>query len=295
MDIKTLRVLVAVADCGNLTRAGQKLGYTQSGVSHIIKNAEDTYGFPLFIRTTRSLRLTDNGAQLLPLARELLRLDAQLYETADAIRGVDRGELRIASYTSVSVRWLPTILKRFCGDYPGIEVQLFEGGESRVEEMLAAGAADVGFLSRSGSMGEMEFLPLAKDQLMVTLQKGHPLTRMKNIPLSALRSEPFILYAPGVDRDIGRVLQEGGIDPKIAFTSADDQTIIAMVESGLGVSILPDLMLRGFTHAVEARPIAPVATRTLGVLLPSLAMASPAARKFIAYTQQFIDSQQGQA
>ena len=287
MELKELQVFVEVSECKNLTLAGQALGYTQSGISHIIKNLENMLGFPLFIRTTRQLMLTENGKIILPVARELLRKSEQLDQMVASIKGIDVGDIRIASFTSISVHWLPPIIKAFQRDYPNIGIQLREGGGQEIERWVESGVADLGFLSHQ-EHHHLDWIALAEDEMVAVLPCEHPLGKLERCPVSALGKEPFLMFATGVDYDMEKILQQNQLCPRVRFSSMDNHTIISMIENGLGVSIMPGLVLKRYTGNVEIRPLDPPFFRSLGILLPSLAASSPAVKKFIKYAQSMI-------
>jgi len=287
MELKTLQVFVAVSDYKNLTLAGQCLGYTQSGVSHIIKNLEAELGFSLFSRTTRMVSLNENGRLLLPMARELLRCSDKLDQMVASLKGLDIGSIRIASFTSVSVHWLPPIIKAFQKDYPNIGIQLREGGGQEIERWVECGDADLGFLSHQ-IHHQLDWIPLAEDEMVAVLPQDHPLGKQERCPVSALEKEPFIMYAAGVDYDMEKILRQNRLCPRVWFSSMDDHTIISMVENGLGVSIMPGLILKGYARNVAIRPLDPPFFRSLGILLPSAAGSSPAVKKFIRYVKSMI-------
>ena len=117
MDIKKLELFADVAETLNFTRSGDRMGYTQSSVSHILKFLETEIGFPLFVRTKQGVHLTRNAELLLPLVHTLLS-----------------GSLVIASFASISIHWLPQIIRRFREMYPGITISLMEGGTDEIVE-----------------------------------------------------------------------------------------------------------------------------------------------------------------
>ena len=118
LDLKDMRLFLAIAEENNLTRAAQKNGYTQSAASHMLRNIETELGFSLFSRSQRGLALTRNGEALLSPIRRTLAAAEYFDQTAASIRGVQTGHIRIGAYLSASVQWLPPALKKFLTDYP---------------------------------------------------------------------------------------------------------------------------------------------------------------------------------
>ena len=134
MDIERYSFFLQVVEDGNLTRAAQNMGYTQSGVSHILKSLETEIGFPLFVRTKQGVHLTRNAELLLPLVHTLLSANENLSQTIHDVCGVNSGSLVIASFASISIHWLPQIIRRFREMYPGITISLMEGGTDEIVE-----------------------------------------------------------------------------------------------------------------------------------------------------------------
>lgn len=242
MDQNKRVALLTAIDLGNLTRAAEQLGYTQSGLSYVIKALEAELGFPLLVRSRAGVRPTDECQRILPLLRELDRKSRQLEQEAADIRGLAVGNVFIATFPSISRFWLPQILRDFAQLYPGITVSIRESGQEEQDEWLREGAID----------------------------------------LAKLADEPFILEDRAYDYDITRVITNAGVHPDVRWTSKDELAILAMVKLELGVSVLPALYLHEEHPGVAVRPLVPRAFRQLGAMVPDLDSLSPAARRFLA-------------
>lgn len=128
MDINKYILFADVANTKNFTKSGERMGYTQPGVSHVLKAMEWELGFSLFLRTPKGVTLTSDAEAILPLVRELLAVNEQLEQTVSQINGLEKGHLCIASFASISRSWLPQVFYAFKLKYPGIEIELLEGG-----------------------------------------------------------------------------------------------------------------------------------------------------------------------
>lgn len=283
MDIKKLEVLLKVIETESLTTAGEEMGFTQSGVSHLIKSIEAELGFQVLIRGRQGVRLTDNGDALLPTIREMVNANERMCQIAANIRGMRSGRIRIGTYPSTSVVWLPAIIGRFSRDYPGIRIELFEGGNERLNMLLDESAIDFAFMS-SPNEG-YELIPLATDRILAILPHGHAFARRRRITLAELATQPFIMPAAGFDYDIECILTKCNPRPTPAYSSMDNHAIIAMVQHGLGVSIVSEMMLDGLSTNVLTKELEPKEHRSLGIVVRSLRSASLAARTFIKYSQ----------
>ena len=122
MDISKYALFADVADTGNFTKSGERMGYTQPGVSHILKAMESEFGFPLFVRTKQGVVPTHNAEAILPLVRQLLAVNEQLEQTVSSLNGLTKGHLTIASFASIGRSWLPTVIHTYQQKFPGIEI-----------------------------------------------------------------------------------------------------------------------------------------------------------------------------
>lgn len=263
------------------------MGYTQSGVSHILKSLETEMGFPLFIRSKQGVRLTKNAETVLPLVRSLLSRYEILEQTVNDLNGLETGKLVIATYSSISVNWMPPIIHRFQEVYPGIDISLMEGGADDIVGWLNDDIADFGFVSHR-NMESLEWISLCEDPLVAVLPKDYPPPASGVFPIREFEGKCFIISAMGTDYDIHYALEASGVKPDMRFSATDDHTIIAMVANKLGVSILPQLMLSNYEDQVSSYLLEPYFSRDLGIAVKSRASMSPAAAKFLEITKQIL-------
>ena len=153
MNLLHWRLLVAVADAGNISRAAEEIGMTQSGASQAIAQLEAALGFPVFTRERRYIGVTALGGQVVEHARNMLSQLNAIRELADESRGLNRGRIRLASFPSVTSTLLPGLLRDFKRLHPGIEVVILEGSDEEVEEWLAADTVELGVVMNPGCMG----------------------------------------------------------------------------------------------------------------------------------------------
>ena len=278
---------MAAIETGSLTEAAEKLGCTQSAVSHAIAGIEEELGFGVIKRGRSGVRLTDEGERILPSIRGLLNSAEQLKQTASAIRGLNSGIVRIGSFTSAAVHWLPGILKEFQKDYPGVEFKLLNGDYHDVEQWLEDGSIDIGFVNMPCSVG-CECIALMEDRLLAILPKDSRFASYPRFPIVECETEPFISLLQSSDHDARRALDSAGVKPNVRFYTKDDYAIIAMVEQGLGMSIMPELLLKGRHDDLLALPLVPEAKRTIGLAIAAGEKAGPATRKFADYVIRYV-------
>lgn len=287
MSIKKYKVLDKVIELGSLTKAAEQLGYTQSGVSHIINNLEEELGVVLLKRSRAGVSLTENGERIMPAIRGILSCNEQLEQTVADIHGLASGTVRIGSFTSVAVHWLPGMIKQFQQDYPNIELKLFNGDYHDVNSWLEAGAVDIGFVTLPADVN-CECTPLHEDRLLAIVPVGHRLAGASSFPVAQMQGESFISLLESSDHDARRALENAGVHPDVRFTTKDDYAIIAMVQNGLGVSIMPELLLTGQTDGVSVMELEPPASRVIALAVHETGGQSPAARRFAEYVKRWV-------
>lgn len=279
MEINKYALFADIAETRNFTKTGERMGYTQPGVSHILKSMESELGFPLFWRTKQGIQLTPYAEMILPIVRHMLSINEQLDQTIASLKGLEEGHLTVASFASISRNWLPAVLHAFRKDYPGIEIELLEGGTDEIVKWIEDSVADIGLLSKRHTE-QLEWISLYEDPLMAILPKSYA-AEGDAYPILGMADQPFIISAAGTDYDIHYALESSGIKPNIHFSSKDDLAIVSMVANNLGISILPKLVIEGMDSSVLALPLEPFFTRELGIACRSQANLSPAAKRFI--------------
>ena len=287
MNLTKYETLVTVVEQGNLTRAAQLLGCTQSAVSHSIDSLEKELGFPLLKRGRAGVQLTAEGERLLPAVNALLSSAEQLNQTAASIRGLDTGTVRIGAFTSVAVHWLPAVLKEFQTDYPKVDFKLLNGDYHDVEQWLSDGSIDIGFVNVPCAL-DCECIPLMEDRLLAILPENSRFASYPRFPLVECETEPFISLLESSDHDARRALEAAGVHPNVRFYTKDDYAIIAMVEQGLGMSIMPELLLKGRRDRLLVLPLVPEAKRTIGIAIAAGSKAGPATRRFADYVVRYV-------
>lgn len=287
MNIKKYEAFVRAVELGSLSKASEELGYTQSGISHMMQSLEDEIGFPLMVRTSSGILPNAEGQELLPIIRQLLNTNECLEQYIAKIKGADTGRIRIASFSSVAIYWLPSIISAFQKNYPNVEIQMIEGGADTIETMMENREADL-CLYTGGEGRDFDWIPLCRDQLLALLPPGHPLTEGEVIPIEAFESEQFIMPLAGYDYEVHHILDQLSHYPNIRFSACNDYAIISMVTQGLGVSILPELLLRNYRNDAVAMPMSPAQYRILGMGVPQIRTASPVTRNFMEYVQTYV-------
>lgn len=292
MNIKKYEAFVRAVELGSLSKASEELGYTQSGISHMMQSLEDEVGFPLMIRTSTGIVPNSEGEMLLPIIRQLLSTNENLEQNIAKIKGVDTGHIRIASFSSMAIYWLPSIISTFQKDYPNVEIQIIEGGADRIEAMMDNHEADL-CLYTGGEHRPFDWIPLCRDEMLALLPPGHPLTNGRSVAIEAFENEQFIMPLAGYDYEVHHVLDKLKHYPHIRFSACNDYAIISLVTAGLGVAILPELLLRNYANDAVALPLDPPQFRILGMGVPQLKAVSPVTKNFMRYVQDYAKMRRG--
>lgn len=287
MDLKKYEIFLQVVEAGSLTGAARRLNCTQSAVSHGLISLEQELGFPLMRRSRAGIRLTEEGERLLPAVRAVMNAAEQLRQVAAGVQGLETGTVRIGTFTSVAVHWLPGMIKAFRRDYPGVEFRIMSGDYHDVEQWLREGTVDLGFVSLPCE-APCRCVPLAEDKILAVLPKDHRFASLPRFPLSMAGDEPFISLLEASDQDLRRALDAVGVTPNIAMQTKDDYAIIAMVENGLGISIMPELLLRGRSDNVCVMELAPPAARMIALAIPEALPPGPATARFAEYAAAWV-------
>ncbi len=281
-NLQKYRAFAAAVEQGSFTKAAQALNYTQSGVSRMISDLEKEWGLELLERGKSGVRLTSDGRKLLPLVKNICGEYEKLLTRVNEIKGLKSGLIRIGAFSSAASCWLPNIVREFQKDYPDIEYEVILGDYDEIEQWIREGKVDCGFL-RLPTREEMETIFLEQDRLLVVLPEGHPLAELDKIPVSAITEEPFLLLKNGENADALEIFGRSMSAPKVRVTSEDGYAVLAMVESGLGISILPELILKPETRRIVSRELEIPVYRNLGIGWKEKQSASMAVRRFMEY------------
>lgn len=287
MESSRCKAFIMAAETGSFSRAAEILSYTPSGVSQLVKAFEKELGFNLLMRSKKGVSLTDDGVRLLPAVRNFLAQENRIYEIAAEIKGLVIGSVNIAAYSSISAHWLAGVIKDFQEDYPNVKIKLLEGVRQEVSGWIEDQSADVAFLSYKPDM-EYDWIPLAEDRMMAVLPKTHPLSEAESYPIRNCQSEDFIMPSFGHDDDVTALFAYYHLNPHIKFSTLEYTAAMSMIEKGLGMGIMNELITQNWECDVARIPLDPPEYITLGIAVPSLENTSPAVKRFIEYAEKSL-------
>ncbi|MGX6428672.1 LysR family transcriptional regulator [Levilactobacillus yonginensis] len=271
-----------VVELGSFTKAAAALGYTQSAISHMVATLEADFKIKLLYRSRTGVRLTLEGQQLYPFLQRTLRQYQAMSDKAQEINGLGSGTIRIGTISSISAHWLPKLIKAFQERYPRVEFVLLQGDYSSIPEWVRTGEVDFGFVTPD-ALTNTPVTFLKSGRLLAILPPHHRLVDQSTVSLADLASEPFLALEEGAYSEPLTAFAEQGLHPRIKMRVHDDYSILSMVELGMGVSILPELVLSKTAHDVVTRPLKPNLTRKIGIVSQDAAALPIASKTFIDF------------
>ena len=288
MNISKYKALLTAVDMGSLSGAAQKLGYTQSGLTHMMNALEDDFGFSILQRGYYGIKLTPAGERIIRSVRQLVMCEEALENEVELVKSYGDNVLRIGAFSSMAGTWLPSIVEKFNAEFPDITVNIQTGTVAELYGGLNEGRFDVCFGTRN-SKYDFKWFPLEKDRFYAILQKDYP-TNGDDFKISQFNGTKFLMPGLGFDDDISAVFADNNVRPFVTPTYVDDPAIISMVEHGLGISMLSELIIAGRTEGVKVLPIVPEVSRTLALSMKQDKVMTLPLKRLVAITKEFAKS-----
>lgn len=282
MNMNRYLALQKIVELGSFTKAAEALGYTQSSVSQMIASLENELSITLLSRSRTGVRLTLEGEELYPfIERSILQYQA-MQEKAKEIKGLETGIIRVGTITSITCHWMPQLIKGFQELYPKVQFLFHQGDYSSIQEWIKSGAVDFGFITPP-AVTELQTTRIKDGEMLVVLPKNHPLASHRAVRLAEIAEEPFILLEEGNYSEPIEAFRAVGLMPDVKYTIHDDYAIMTMVEAGLGISILAELMLRRTNYEIVCLPAEPPIYRELAIGYKDKSSLPIASKYFIEY------------
>ncbi|MFE7773450.1 LysR family transcriptional regulator [Streptomyces sp. NPDC057445] len=252
-DSRYIKTFHEVVRTGSYSAAARSLGYTQPAVSQQMKALERDVGTPLFTRVGRGLRLTEAGEALKRHAAAILDSLTAAQEQIDAIARLRSGRVRVCAFPSAGATVIPETMARLAAEHPGIRVELVESEPPESLRLVAQGSCDITLaFSYPGQHAEipdeLAEIRLLEDPLTVLLPTGHPLARRRAVRLADLTHERWIAGCPRCRANFLHACAEEGFTPDIACTTDDNLVMQSLVAAGVGIAMVPALVLSFLCH-----------------------------------------------
>ncbi|KJZ65419.1 LysR family transcriptional regulator [Pseudomonas fluorescens] len=286
MTLTQLEIFSLVAELHGFTAAANRLGISQSAVSHALKSLEQELGVELLRRHQSRVELSDIGHQLLLRARAMLGLANTLRQEAADARGMKRGTLRIGSFgPTSSIKLLPLILQHYRAAHPGIEVHIDEGPDRQVIQWLEERRIDIGFVVLPEE--RFDTFALIEDQMVALLPVDHPLARRDSLTLSDLCNDPFVLTEAGSSELVSRLFSAARLTPNIRYRCSQLLSTLDTVGRGDALTVVAEGSLPdGRDSRYVKKPLSPPVTRQVGLAVLDQRQSSPAALAFIKLAER---------
>jgi DNA-binding transcriptional LysR family regulator len=241
MDLRQLEIVRAIAETGSFTGAGARLHVSQSAISRQILLLEDEFHERLFVRLGRRVQITAVGEALLQLSH---RVFSDIRDTSSSItdrQKVLSGPLNLVGGMTVCLYVFPPLLKEFRQHHPHVDIKVATGGVQRLLRRLRTRRADLALLTLPVDDASFTTVPVLREELMLVMPAGHPLSLKDSVPVEALVGQPFIVFEAGSNtrRTLDEFFVREQIKPNVVTETENVEIIKSMVASGLGISIVP--------------------------------------------------------
>jgi len=284
--LRQLELLLALTSSDGIAGAGAKLGMSPSATSHALRALETALGTELVDRNASGMTLTYTGEHVLPHVRDVFASLQLVQATALAGAELKTGLLRLGSFgASATIRVLPPLIERFKARYPGIDVVVTEKPDEQTSRDLIERRLELAAVTLPKP--DFDSQTLAVDELVAVLPSGHPLAKLETVPLKEMTADPFILTRAGSQVLVTRLFARHGLHPRVTYELLQLMSILELVASGKGISVLAKLALPDRYDGTVFRPLTPGTSRRIGLACLSENRLSPAARAFWQETRRY--------
>jgi DNA-binding transcriptional LysR family regulator len=292
MEIRQLEYFVAVAEEANFTRAAERVHVSQSGVSAQVRQLERELGQTLLDRSSRTVRLTEVGAAMLPYAQAALDAVANARLTVDQLAGLVRGHVTVGMVSGCALSVVPELLAEFHDLYPSVDIALAEADSDRLVERLRTGRLDLALIGSAGdAQSGFETELVVDDTLVAAVRSDDPLAARHTLTVDALRDLPLISLprGTGLRAALDTGCANAGFEPRIAFEASALAMVAQLAGMGLGVAILPASTAQSHQPALHVLQIdRPQLRSRLEIIWDPATATNPAARVLIEHTRAFM-------
>jgi DNA-binding transcriptional LysR family regulator len=241
LDAKLLRTFVTIVDLHSFTRAGRRLGLSQSAISQQLGAQERMLGVKLLVRAGKGVRPTPAGELLLQYARQILQKIDEAQRVLTAYEATGSGALRIGGGGAACEHLLPSVLQAFHEEFPQVELRVLSGPSRLTIERLVEGDLDVGMLTLPVAESRLRLLELGRDELVLIAAPSHRWAARRRIESRELAGEPLLVYErrSSTYHIVERMLLEAGVFPRIVMEMDHLGAVASMVRAGFGLAVVP--------------------------------------------------------
>lgn len=284
MNISKYKALLAAVDMGSFSAAANKLGYTQSGLTHMMNALEDELGFSILQRGYWGVKLTSGGERIIPRIRELVNCEDALMNEIELVKSYGDNVIRVGAFSSLAGSILPAIVERFNAEFPTVTLNIQTGTVAELYGGLRDEKFDICYGTKNNKY-DFKWTSLMSDRYYAILPKEYPLSS-DNFPIQQFNGTKFLMPGLGYDDDIGQVFNEYKVHPFVTPTYVDDPAILSMVEHNLGISMLSALTIADRHDTVRIVPISPFISRNICVAVKGDKVLTPPMKRLVAITKE---------
>lgn len=284
MNISKYKALLTAVDMGSFSAAANKLGYTQSGLTHMMNALEDEIGFSILQRGYWGVKLTPGGERIIPRIRELVNCEDALLNEIELVKSYGENVIRIGAFSSLAGSILPAICERFNAEFPTVTLNIQMGTVAELYGGLSDEKFDICYGTKNNKY-DFKWTSLMSDRYYAILPKDYPLSG-DSFPIQQFNGTKFLMPGLGYDDDIGQVFGEHKVRPFVTPTYVDDPAILSMVEHNLGVSMLSALTISDRHDNVRIVPISPFVSRNICVAVKPDRVLTQPMKRLISITKE---------
>ncbi len=291
MEMHQLEYVLAVAEYHNFTRAAEEIKTSQSSLSQQISKLENELGINLFLRTTRSVKITPAGKEFIKHAKRIMLEVVEARRCIHEYVSYEKGELTLGVIPIVGHYRIPKMLSSFKKKFPRVTLKLIESQCSELFDMLHFSKIDGAFVFRDNSYTYVQYHHLVKDPMVVVTSKTHPLSIRNSVSLKELKNETFIVPPPssGLHHDFIRACQHDGFEPDILLTCSSVKTMLCFVHEELGITVLPSSVVAAMDWGLGLSTVLliPAIDEDISLATKNIADSSPILKEFLKLTAQW--------
>lgn len=258
-----------------------------SGISRMMVSIEDEVGFPLLIRSKTGVQPTGECSRLIPALNQLARTGDMFSQQVNDINGLLTGKIIVGTSYDKFYPALAHVLADFCKEYPAVTAVIIDGTSSQLSQEVESINADFCIISKRE--GKYDWIPLMNNELLAWVPADHPAAAKGAIPVTEFAKGGFIEIYPGLETDNSLMFKKHGITPEIRFTASGTFAVRALVEAGLGISIVNSLHNDEISSGVKALSLSPREYVEIGIAVPDKSHISPVAKKFRDFARERME------
>lgn len=288
MEMNKLEIILELFYGKTLAEVAEKYSYTPSAISHMLKSIETDLNIRLFYRDRTGISATPEGRSIFEYMQSTVSAYQVMKEEADKIGRIESGLIRVGAFISVTLSWLPLIINSFKEDYPHVHFEILQENYDVTQRWIHSGYLDCGFTIETETYEDLESQLVTKDKLYLIYPKEHPLASEETLDLHSLKNYPFISLNEGSEEFIFNYIRSHNIEFQSICKVMDDFAVVAMVESGMGISIVPGLFLASVPNAVDSRCLDENFYRHIYISYKKNYKLSPLINAFVSHLKTWI-------